>query len=85
MTIGLLKSAESWKGEPFMTREETIERLVSVDEHLRATREGTDSPAIAACVREMEVQCHVALAYLGVVPSIFPDFLGSSSRESSDR
>ncbi len=58
-----------------MTNEQTIEMLKRVRDDLRAVRNDTDSPAIESCVREMEVQCHMALAYLGIVESIFPDAL----------
>ncbi len=56
-----------------MTNEQTIALLKRVRDDLRSVRDDTDSPAIESCVREMEVQCHMALAYLGIVESIFPD------------
>ena len=56
-----------------MTREEMIEKLRAIDRDLRAVRDATDSPAIEACMREMEIQCHLARTYLGDVDSIFPE------------
>ncbi len=56
-----------------MTREETIETITRIMDDIRRVRDTTPSPAIEASARQIELQCHLALGYLGVAESVFPD------------
>ena len=55
-----------------MTRDEMVEKFAGIMNDVRAIRDETDSPALEASARQIEMQCHLALGYLGVADSVFP-------------
>ena len=58
-----------------MDHSELVDRLGRLEREIRELREGTDSPAIENCMREIGVFLFLAKQYAGVWDAICPEEL----------
>ena len=55
-----------------MTREEILEKIGRMKKEIREIRETTDNPSLSNCMREIEIQIHMAFSTLGEADSVCP-------------
>ncbi len=56
-----------------MDTDETLERLLRIEENIRAIEDSTPVPALAMALKHMEAYCHLALDHLGYEQGVCPE------------
>ena len=56
-----------------MTRDETLARIVDLQQRVRALRDATDVPAVERTMQLLEMYCHMARWELGDCEAMTPE------------
>ncbi|MDP2937111.1 MAG: hypothetical protein Q8O86_11550 [Dehalococcoidia bacterium] len=56
-----------------MDTDRILERLLRIEEDIRAIEDSTPVPALAMALKHMEAYCHLALDHLSYVQDVCPE------------